>query len=259
MSSTSAALPARIFEQYDAFAFVREASFGFGPQILAEANLLFADRGWVAQPELTMDMPQSPVAPLTTARISGIHWLSPDGRWRLMLRPGQVFLTFSQGNHPPDTCPTLEQFAADAASLLPKVMTTYALTATRLVFRSTECIPEQTLADGRQLVERLFPRIPSAARTALPEFIWQQLLRSDRTLGSVVEPVNETFLLQQVELPLRYQPDGQLFYGLRLKLELNTSGTDLTPRFDAQGATDFFSAMATCSESLRDDVLKVLS
>jgi len=257
--STPSALPARILEQYEAVAFVREANVGLDPRHLAEANLLFADRGWVAQPELTMDMPQSPVAPLSTTRITGIHWLSPDGRWRLALRPGQVLLTFIQGNQPSDSCPTPEQFAADAASLIPKVLATHELTATRLVFRSTECIPEQTLAGGRQLVERLFPRIPSAGRTAQPEFYWQQLLRSERTLGGEAEPVNEIFFLQQLELPLRYQPDGQLFHGLRLRLELNTSGTDLTPRFDEQRTTDFFSAMATWSESLRDDVLKVLA
>jgi hypothetical protein len=250
--STEVPLPSRIPEQYEAITVHRSIDLGLTPQRLAEANLLFADRGWFASPELTMIMPGPP-----NPRMSGIGWRSPDGCWQLFLQAQAVTLRLSPGAGGTESEPTTQSFGEVVAQVLPTILVAHGLTATRLIFKSREFIPEETIRDARQLQQRLFPPLPGSDRMAIPEFLWRRGTQSVRLIGQQLEPVYEGPMLEQFEHPGLLH--GQPHHMLRLTLELNTSATDLTPRFGAAETAAFFTEVVAWQESLRADVLAVLA
>ncbi len=254
--STEVPLPSRILERYEAAFFHRSIDLGLTPQSLAEANLLFADRGWFASPELTVNMlgPQSP-------RVSGIVWKSPDGCWQLFLRDQLVSLVFASRGDGTEPSFTAQQFNEVAAQVLTQALVAHGLTATRLVFKLRELIPEETIRDARHLQQRLFPMLPKNERMAMPEFVWRYVSRFSHLIGQRQELINASPMLEQFEQPGLFQGQGQPqhLYLLRLTLELNTSATDLTPRFGPKETAAFYTEVAAWQDSLRADVLAVLA
>ncbi len=195
--------------------------------------------------------------------VQRIGFTTPDGDWQLVLLGKRFDVTHLPISQEESKLGDFSSFCQAAGAKLIKSLSFFKRKAHRLAALQEGFLPDMPKDVTDKIVNRLF-KFPALYSQSIPfEWDWRVASIVERAFGGLKEPTNTITAIKRWSGNLAKRENQEIAYipldRIRVDLDINTSPTNVSARFEETHITGFFEEAGSWHENLSSEIFSFIS